>query len=206
MPLPGRQRLSYGELAGHNPVSCRKPAPGGRDLGLRTSARRLLPVIAFAVVLSLALAGVLRGSVSGLTLGRARPAGVGAVRDIRGGVTGVSAKVGAIPGVLPGSAYPWEYSAGQSPTTSAIAAKALPSAAAGSIPRLGRLLQADLLVVAPTALPAGLAATLHRLRGVVAAVPVAAGRIQVNGVFVDVLGVDPAAFRPFAAKPTARSA
>jgi hypothetical protein len=43
------------------------------------------------------------------------------------------------------------------------------------------------------------------LRGVLAAVPVDAGRVRVNGVFVNVLGVDPAGFRPFAAKPTARS-
>jgi cell wall-associated NlpC family hydrolase len=156
-------------------------------------------VIAFALVLGLVLTGVLRGSVSGLTLGRPARAGVGRV-------TGVSANVGAIPGVRPGSAYPWAYSVSQSPTTAAIAAKPLASAAPQSLPPLGRLLQADLLVVSPTALPAGLAAKLGRLRGVVAAVPVAAGRIQVNGVFVNVLGVDPATFRPFAAQPTARSA
>ncbi len=39
-----------------------------------------------------------------------------------------------------------------------------------------------------------------------AAVPVDAGRVKVNGVFVNVLGVNPEAFRPFAAGPTARSA
>ncbi len=44
------------------------------------------------------------------------------------------------------------------------------------------------------------------MRGVLAAIPVDAGRVKVNGVFVNVLGVNPAAFRPFAAGPTARSA
>jgi cell wall-associated NlpC family hydrolase len=47
---------------------------------------------------------------------------------------------------------------------------------------------------------------LRRLGGVVAAVAVDAGRVRVNGAFVNVLGVNPANFRPFAARPTARSA
>ncbi len=91
----------------------------------------------------------------------------------------------------------------------AVATKPIPGSdgpqSAGQ-PPLGRLRQADVLVVAGRSLPAGLAARLLRLPGVVAAVPVDAGRIKVNGVFVNVLGVDPASFRPFAAGPTARSA
>ncbi len=63
-----------------------------------------------------------------------------------------------------------------------------------------------MLLVAQTSLPAGLVSRLRHVSGVVAAVPVDAGRIKVNGVFVNVLGVNPAAFRPFAAGPTARSA
>ena len=70
---------------------------------------------------------------------------------------------------------------------------------------LSRLLQADLLVVAPTSLPHGTAARIGRLTGVVAAQPVDAARIQVNGKYVAMLGVDPSAFRGFAARPTARS-
>src|SRR5262249_60615964 len=34
---------------------------------------------------------------------------------------------------------------------------------------------------------------------------VAAGRVRVNGVFVNVLGVNPVTFRSFAARPTAKS-
>jgi peptidoglycan DL-endopeptidase CwlO len=76
--------------------------------------------------------------------------------------------------------------------------------AAGMAP-LHRLLQADLLVVGPTTLPAGLAAAVRRMNGVVAAESIDAARIQVNGKLTAMLGVDPSAFRAFAAKPTARS-
>jgi len=70
---------------------------------------------------------------------------------------------------------------------------------------LRKLLPADVLVVAPTALPGRIVTLLRRLPGVVAAEPVDAARIEVNGTFVAMLGVDPATFRAFAAPPTARS-
>jgi cell wall-associated NlpC family hydrolase len=68
------------------------------------------------------------------------------------------------------------------------------------------LLQADLLVVAPTTLPSRLSAAVRRMHGVVAALPVYAARIGVNGKLTAMLGVDPSTFRAFAAKPTAQSA
>jgi peptidoglycan DL-endopeptidase CwlO len=77
--------------------------------------------------------------------------------------------------------------------------------AAGPLPKLHRLLQADLLVVAPRSLPRGAAAAVARLPGVVAAQQVDAARIQVDGKFVAMLGVNPVEFRAFAAKPTAKS-
>jgi peptidoglycan DL-endopeptidase CwlO len=93
------------------------------------------------------------------------------------------------------------------PALPAFASKPLPgpdgSAQSGNT--LGRLRPADVLVVAGKPLPVGLAARLRQLPGVAAAVSVDAGRIRMNGVFVNVLGVGPA-FRPFAAAPTARSA
>ena len=70
---------------------------------------------------------------------------------------------------------------------------------------LRRLLQADLLVVGPTTLPASLAAAVRRMNGVLVAEPIDAARILVNGKFTAMLGVDPSAFRAFAAKPTAQS-
>jgi peptidoglycan DL-endopeptidase CwlO len=81
----------------------------------------------------------------------------------------------------------------------------LPAAAHEDVPKVIRLLPADVLVVGAAGLPAALASRLRRLPGVLAAVPVDAGRVKVNGVYVNVLGVDPTTFRPFAAKPTAGS-
>ncbi len=121
------------------------------------------------------------------------------------GTTDVSQAVGAIPGVRSGSADHWKYAAGQTLTDAAIAASPLPSASKDAS-SLGRLFPADVLVVGPRTLPGALLARIRHLPGVVAAVPVDAGRIQVDGVFVNVLGVDPAAFRRFAPRPTARSA
>jgi peptidoglycan DL-endopeptidase CwlO len=70
---------------------------------------------------------------------------------------------------------------------------------------LRQLLQADLFVVAPTTLASGIAAAVQRLRGVVAAEPLDAARLQVDGKLTAMLGVDPSEFRAFAAKPTADS-
>jgi peptidoglycan DL-endopeptidase CwlO len=84
-------------------------------------------------------------------------------------------------------------------------AKPLPASANKAVPKPVRMLPADMLVVDPTSLPASVLRSLRSLAGVVAAVPVDAGRVKVNGVFVNVLGVDPTAFRPFAARPTAAS-
>jgi peptidoglycan DL-endopeptidase CwlO len=80
------------------------------------------------------------------------------------------------------------------------------SSRATALAPLHGLLQADLLVVAPTSLPSGIAAAVRRMRGVVAAEPVDAARIQVNGKFTAMLGVNPSTFRAFAARPTARAA
>jgi cell wall-associated NlpC family hydrolase len=80
------------------------------------------------------------------------------------------------------------------------------SSRATALAPLHGLLQADLLVVAPTTLPARLAAAVRRMRGVTAVEPIDAARIQVNGKFTAMIGVNPSAFRAFAARPTAQSA
>jgi peptidoglycan DL-endopeptidase CwlO len=80
-----------------------------------------------------------------------------------------------------------------------------PASRADAVAPLRRLLQADVLVVAPTSLPHGAAALIRKLPGVVAAQPIDAARIKVNGKYVSMLGVDPSAFRGFAARPTAVS-
>jgi peptidoglycan DL-endopeptidase CwlO len=67
----------------------------------------------------------------------------------------------------------------------------------------GTLLPADLLIVSPRSLPARAVTAVRKLPGVRAAEPVDAGQVRVNGTFTPVLGVDPASFRRFAARPTA---
>ena len=67
---------------------------------------------------------------------------------------------------------------------------------------LRRTVQADLLIVAPFSLPAGLLAAVSGLPGMVAAERIEAVRMQVNGSETAVLGVDPSKFRSFAAQPT----
>jgi peptidoglycan DL-endopeptidase CwlO len=74
-----------------------------------------------------------------------------------------------------------------------------------AIAPLHHLLTSDVLVVAPKALPSGTLAALRKLPGVVGAQSIDAARIKVNGKFAAVLGVDPSAFRAYAAKPTASS-
>jgi cell wall-associated NlpC family hydrolase len=114
-------------------------------------------------------------------------------------VTAVRSPAAAAPGVIPGVTTVM--------TAAVVAVRPLPpgDGLAPAQPRLGRLRPADVLVVAGKPLPPGFAASLRRLPGVAAALSVDAGRIRVDGVFVNVLGVDPATFRPFAAGPTARS-
>ena len=69
-----------------------------------------------------------------------------------------------------------------------------------------KLLQADLFVIAPSTLPSSVAAAVQRLHGVVAAQQIEAARLEVNGKLTAVIGVNPSAFRAFAARPTADSA
>ena len=70
---------------------------------------------------------------------------------------------------------------------------------------LRTLRPADLLVIAPATLPSAVLSAIRRLHGVGAADQLDAARVKVNGGLIPVLGVDPSAFRPFAARPTARS-
>jgi len=172
---------------------------------LRSFARWLLPVVVFAVVLTVALTGMLMPHRSSLSPQSARRGSVTPARRITAdSATGISAKVGAIPGSRSSPGDHWRHATGRAPSTSVVAATPL-RPAAGKGHQVSRLYPADVLVVAPRSLPAGLLAGIRAMNGVEAAVPVSAGRIRVNGVFVNVLGVNPVTFRPFAAKPTARS-
>ena len=87
---------------------------------------------------------------------------------------------------------------GVSPDTAVLAAR---PPAAGT-----HRLQPDVLIVSAHSLPPADTAAIRKLRGVRAAQVVDAAKLKVNGKFVQMLGVDPGTFRPFAARPTAKAA
>jgi len=90
--------------------------------------------------------------------------------------------------------------------SSAVRVVTLPGKPAGPMVRaLGTLHPADLLVVAPSSLPAASLSAIRKLPAVTAANLLDAARLKVNGRYVAMLGVNPSTFREFAAKPTAKS-
>jgi cell wall-associated NlpC family hydrolase len=149
---------------------------------LRDGARRMLVTLGTGLaLLTLAVAGNTSAAV-------AAPSGPHAATGVWGGA---GASLGGQ--VLPGPA-------GSASVTVARLAGSSPAMAP-----LRRLLEADLFVVAPTTLRAGIATAVQRLHGVVAAEPLDAARLQVDGKLTAMLGVNPSEFRAFAAKPTAES-
>ena len=91
------------------------------------------------------------------------------------------------------------------------AVSATPAAGTGAttgpaqVAPLRGLRQADLLVVAPFSLSRHVLAAVSALSGVTSADPIEAARITINGAQAAVLGVDPSAFRGYAAGPVAAS-
>jgi len=86
------------------------------------------------------------------------------------------------------------------PVAGALSTSAVPAAAA-----LGRTHQPDVMIVSQHPLPSWAPGAVQRAHDVAAAESVDAARIQVNGKYVAMLGVDPSTFRGFAARPTAAS-
>jgi cell wall-associated NlpC family hydrolase len=94
------------------------------------------------------------------------------------------------------------------------AAPGLPSPAAAAaapaistdayVAPLRHVLPVDVVAVSAATLPATAVQKVRGLPGVRAVEAVDAARVQVNGRFAAILGVDPSTFRRFAAKPTAK--
>jgi cell wall-associated NlpC family hydrolase len=84
-------------------------------------------------------------------------------------------------------------------------ASELSAHSAAAVAPLGRAHEPDVMIVAQQPLPSWALAAVQRTSGVAAAEPVDAARIQVNGKYVSMLGVDPSTFRGFASHPTAAS-
>lgn len=80
-----------------------------------------------------------------------------------------------------------------------------PNGNAVTVAPLQGLRQAAMIIVAPASLPSGTLAAIQRLPGVTAAQAVEAAKIEVNGKYTAVLGVDPSTFRGYAAQKTAAS-
>ncbi len=79
------------------------------------------------------------------------------------------------------------------------------NANAPKVAPLHGLLEADLMVVASTSLPASVLAKIRKLPGVTSAQSIEAAKIKVNGKFAAMLGVNPSTFRGYAPKKTAES-
>jgi peptidoglycan DL-endopeptidase CwlO len=86
------------------------------------------------------------------------------------------------------------------PVAQELSARAVPAVAP-----LGHAHQPDVMIVAQHPLPSWALSAVQRTGGVAAAEPVDAARIQVNGKYVSMLGVDPSTFRGFAAHAAAAS-
>ena len=116
------------------------------------------------------------------------------------GFGGASHSSGASP--VPGSTRLTSLSLPLATTRSAVSKG---SAAKPAVAPLHGLLQADMMVVASASLPSGTLARIRKLSGVTAAQSLEAAKIQVNGKYTAVLGVNPSTFRGYAAKKTAAS-
>ncbi|MDX6340251.1 MAG: peptidoglycan DL-endopeptidase CwlO [Trebonia sp.] len=158
----------------------------------RIGRRRVLSAGVVILAALGTLAGVLAAVLSGAPssdLAAQLPSGLPAVRPATGDapvITGEPLTLAADARPVPDSSVPAVMAGTGQPT----------------VAPLRRTVQADLLIVAPSSLPAGLVAAVSRLPGMVAAVRIEAVRMRVNGAETAVVGVDPSQFRSFAARPT----
>ncbi len=107
-----------------------------------------------------------------------------------------TAPAGAQPAAVPGPARLTSFS---------VPVARLARGATPAVAPLHGLLQADIIVVASSSLPGSILNAIQRLPGVTAAQSVEAAKIQVNGKYTAVLGVDASTFRGYAAQQTASS-
>jgi peptidoglycan DL-endopeptidase CwlO len=159
----------------------------------RIGRRRMLSVGVVILAVLGTLAGVLAAVLSGppdSDFTAQRSFGLPAVRPSAGDAPVIT----AVPLTLGADARPL--------SDSTVPAVSLAGARKTTVAPLHRTVQADLLIVAPFSLPAGLLTAVSRLPGMVAAERIEAVRMQVNGAETAVVGVDPSQFRSFAARPT----
>jgi peptidoglycan DL-endopeptidase CwlO len=167
----------------------------------RGGSRRLLPVGVAAFAVAGTLAGVLASAAGG------SPSGALGVTN-GGRAQHASSSPFDLPRVQPTAGNTSVLPGGAS-GTKLLVNEAVPVANAESrqpsVAPLRRTVQADLLIVAPSSLPRKLLTKVSGMTGVVAAEPIEAVRMRINGSYTAVVGVDPSTFRSFAARPTAAS-
>jgi peptidoglycan DL-endopeptidase CwlO len=185
-------------------MDVRAALPGVRGVQVRDGSRRLGPALGAVAALGVVVAVAGRPILSHLSMGSpVTPAASAPAASSTAAPAGLRGSSGISLGaaLADRSDYPTAAGIGMpARTVQVTSAYSAPSVAA-----LRRLQPADLLVVAPSTLPAGLAASIRRLPHVTAAEPVDAATVQVNGQYIQLLGVNPSGFRQFAARPTARS-
>jgi peptidoglycan DL-endopeptidase CwlO len=152
---------------------------------LRGGARRMLFTVGTGLALVVTTAA---GNAQAL---------VAPPRGLAGSSLGGGTGVGLTDQALPGTS--------RSDLRAVTVAHLLDPARTPALAPLRKLLQADLFVIAPGTLHSSVIAAVQRLHGVVAAQQIEAARLEVNGKLTAVLGVNPSAFRAFAARPTADS-
>jgi peptidoglycan DL-endopeptidase CwlO len=158
----------------------------GATLASRDGARRLLATAGVALVLTALVAADSTQPAAGAP-GAALPAAA----------VSTATKAGTEHATVPGMS--------RSVTSGVEVTHQAPASRVPAIAPLTGLLQADLMVVAPGPLSTAVAAAVRKLPGVAAALRIDAARIPVDGKLTGMLGVDPSAFRAFAAQPTAGS-
>ena len=154
------------------------------------AAFRRLPSTIRAALAACAVILVVAGLVAGALIGVVRTAPAAGHAGSRAGAA-VSAGGGA--------------SGSRSGMFSVPVARLLSTDAVPAVAPLGRTHEPDLMIVAQHSLPGWALGAVQRVHGVAAAQSLDAARIQVNGKYAAMLGVDPSTFRGFAAHPTAAS-
>ena len=176
----------------------------GTHDGRGPSRRRLVPALVVVVALIgtaaavvLASAGGKPARVSGLSRGvpSTRPAPVKSAAPV----------VPMLGGTADSGARPIPVPVARAATAARKSARSDPPAGSAAVAPLRGLKQADLLVVAPFSLSRQVLAAVAGQPGVTGAEPIEAAKIKINGAFAAVLGVDPSAFRGYAARSMAAS-
>ncbi len=156
----------------------------------------------------LAVAATLFGAGVGLGVPSLLPSGGShAVRPGPGGPNAGSGRLAAGPRPAGDSSSPVPLLGDSHLTAFSLPVAGLRRGAAArpSVAPLHGLLQADMIVVSASTLPSGTLASIRRLGGIADAQPLEAAKIQVNGKYTAMLGVNPSTFRGYAAKKTAAS-